>query len=155
MGIMGCYPDERAIENELGGKWGKFYEYTFEDTHTEAFEFPTDLDGTPLNLNGLMIVFERPARTTTIIDYVNINGQNYSVTSGATAATTKGINEAVIRNGLLHFDIFQRQVAGASAALNRFPNILQFINAITNFKVSCSTTNETGTKLTIYVLRGV
>lgn len=54
MAIMGCYPDERSIENALGGKWEKVESLEINDG--EIIVYDEDIDGRPLNINGIKLV---------------------------------------------------------------------------------------------------
>lgn len=151
MSIMPCYSDERSVENELGGKWEEFYEYTFTDSHAEGFEFPYDLDGSPLNLNGIKIVATaQTSGNSTIVFKVN----NISMIDMTTGFGNNAI-VFLVKNG---HSLGLWRANGYEATLTNLHSTLRMltteIDSIHNFVFS-STTNVTGLKLKFYVLRGV
>lgn len=153
MGIMGCYPDTRAVENELGGKWEKFYEYQFEETHGEGFEFPHDLDEneSPLNLNGIKIVASATgSNNSTILFKVNgIEMINMATGFG------NNIIEFYVKNG--HSLGFWRANGVATTLANVHSTMRMLttpMNNINSFEFS-STVNVSNMKIEFFVLRGV
>lgn len=149
MSIMGCYSDERSIENELGGKWEKFYEYQFKESHAEGFEFPHDLDGTPLNLNGIMIVTSGSA----------ITGRVTLVVNGVTMInTTSGFGGNVIKltvnNGMTN-GFWKAQGNNISPlTMSTTSNMCTtYADSISSFAINMVGASDT--LIEFYVLRGV
>ncbi|MCQ2088073.1 MAG: hypothetical protein MJZ37_08455 [Bacilli bacterium] len=155
MSIMPWYPDDRSVENELGGKWEKFYEFTFEDSHAEGFEFPHDLgDDTPLNLNGVYVVLEMSNAITTAFNVtLRIKDVDY-ITSNATTSVggTVSSMKSIASNGIIETTTRARS-GGNTSGTNTNDKIL-FGDSITDFSVIFQAP-PVDTKMTIYVLRGV
>lgn len=154
MSIMGCYQDKRAIENELGGKWTEFYSYTFEDSHAEGFEFPYDLDGTPLNLNGVYVVLDIANAITTQFNVtLRVEGIDYITTnSTTTVGGTVSSMKSIASNGIIETTTRARS-GGNTSGTNTNEKIL-FSDNITEFSVIFQAP-PANTKMTIYALRGV
>lgn len=152
MGIMGCYPDKRAIENELGGKWTLLYEYEFNESHAEGFEFPHDIDDTPLNLNGLYIIVDNSISTT--INFI-VNGAEIISTTFGFTSNQRTMFTSIIKNGMHEFSYLARHNidSASSVNLNTYPNAKFFADSITNF--SLALTGSAGAKVKFYCLRGV
>lgn len=151
-----------AITTNTGAKWEKFYEFTFEDSHNEAFEFPHDLDGTPLNLNGVRVVSTYP-NGTTITDkelklYVNGEQVCEYVDSSATVSggTIYSAINVTIKNGLLVTDFHERTAKTTRRNLQSCYDFMftDIIRSFT-FSIPSNRTFNAGETITFYVLRGV
>lgn len=149
-GWHACYNSDRAISNELGGKWTKFYEYTFESTHAEGFEFPTDLEGNPLNLNGLYIIITKDGASRSLATTLEVNGDLYHSDSSNLPSNSFYDLKTTINNGMS--ETWFKLGSGSGVYKSRF-DVLHFIDSITSFKFN--TTLDTGDKIEFYVLRGV
>lgn len=145
MAIMDCYLDRRAIENELGGKWDLFLSESFEEDRAEGFEFPTDFDGTPLTLNGIMIIMEN---TQSVTYYLDMDGESRGYTQSNRYAT----NQFTINNGAMNNIIKASTSKLTYSSITAFPTVIK--DRITNFKLS-SAHWYAGTSIKVYVLRGV
>lgn len=141
-----------AITTGTGAKWELLYEYEFDESHAEGFEFPNDLDGTPLNLNGLYIIIENSIATTVnlFINDVEIISTSFGFTSNQRTVFT-----SLIQNGMHEFSYLARHNidSASSVNLNTYPNSKFFADSITNF--SLALTGSVGAKVKFYCLRGV
>lgn len=150
MSIMGCYYDERSIENELGGKWEKFYEYQFKESHAEGFEFPHDLDGTPLNLNGIMIVTSGSATTGRVTLFVN-DVPMFNTTSDFGSSVIK----LTVNNGMINgFYKSQGNSRVSPQNMQTTSNMcITYADSISSFEINM--VGASNTLIEFYVLRGV
>lgn len=161
MAIMDCYPDKRAIENELGGKWELFYQYTFEDTHTESFEFPHDLDEneSPLNLNGVMVAIENDGNivsSSPTIDVVINDEDIYHAVNDMATSNTRYCGKFVIRNGAYDISVLRSGSKRQGVANYASYNGLSFlVDSIKSFSFISNTAYRANTVIKFYVLRGV
>lgn len=151
MSIMPCYPDERAVENELGGKWELFFEETREETGNVGLEWDKDFDEVPLNLNGFMVVVnfpEVPSSNAIFRSYVNtIQTDNFT----AYSTTQLGILtvKAVVKNGLLDKMAIRSNASGVFNV-----QLPMLIDNITQFGFTLGNVPRNST-IQVYVLRGV
>lgn len=159
MAIMDCYPDRRAIENELGGKWEKVE--TINVDGSDIFTYDEDIDGTPLNLNGIMLVGNiavSATATTSVYSGVNDNTLLFTSSNAITTGSPYFFIKAVNSNGLYDY----RQSASGSNVRGRMQTYSSstiettpFVNNYFRLALSVpSTATMTGT-IDVYFLRGV
>lgn len=158
-----CYNSERAISNELGGKWELFYEESFDETFYENIHFDEDLDGNPLSLNGVMFVIRERVGTATTATamqvYVNEVLQTlFSVGGASRPETTSSISTSIIKNGIINTESITRAYNyGSNIAINKGGRIT-FADVIKDIRIKPQTSEQafqSSFKLEIYVLRGV
>lgn len=150
-----CYNSDRAISNELGGKWELFYQETFETTHSEGYEFPHDLDEneTPLNLNGVMIILDRKSTTESVEITITINGTSFTTTIGASSRRTMYFNVDCKNGHLNNRFVITSPTSSATPYSNQQLNQL-FVEKINSFGLAV-TNVEKDSIVKFYVLRGV
>lgn len=151
-GWHNCYNSDRAISNELGGKWELFFEETREEAGNAGYEWDLDhTDDTPLNLNGIKIVAttpSTPSSTSTFrLLFDNTSFDNFTAYSTSQSGTITAT--AKIDNGVLTYSAYQ-----VNAAMRGGIQKPKFIDAINNFAFSLSNC-PVGTEFKVYVLRGV
>lgn len=152
MSIMGCYPDERAVENELGGKWELFFEEIREESGTAGYEWDLDhTDDTPLNLNGFKIVITLSTVPLAISTFRllldNTSFDNFTAYSSSQSGTITAT--AKVENGVLVYSANQ-----VNAAMRGGIQKPKFVDNINNFAFSL-TQCPIGAEIKVYVLRGV
>lgn len=157
MGIMGCYPDRRAVENELGGKWELFFEETLDESGNVGYEWDEDFDGTPLNLNGILILVKQNGVDAKATHSTRINGIRELNLQNSTAINDNLVTfiKSTISNGLLDSYGKTRNVeSGVGVGQWHCGISNQFISSITSFDYSTKSL-PAGANIKIYVLRGV
>lgn len=157
MSIMSWYPDERSIENELGGKWELFFEETREESGNVGLEWDKDYDDTPLHLNGIMVRVSSAdgitTANTTVTLSVNDNSLIRNVFNTGTSAIAY-VNQLEIHHGLLDGKYFISTNGQYTSTPFTTFNSNIFIDFINSLELSVSNVKE-GSKIQIYVLRGV
>lgn len=161
MGIMGCYPDKRDIENELGGKWEKFYEYTFEDSHIESFEFPHDIDEneSPLNLNGVIILISNEREKAISLGSLQLTINDTDILYGSSFSDGSSryyCFKSVVKNGALETYNTRSNTERAIGSVNSsFNGLFVPSDSIKSFSFIATPQYTERTKIEFYVLRGV
>lgn len=155
MSIMPCYNDERSIENELGGRWELFYEenLNFDEVSTEALEFPTDFDETPLNLNGVLVYIEGNS-TYNGTAKLQINNDTVLTQAYSMLPARFAMLKSTIENGFLNnvSSSASYRTTNTNLATTPYFNFTK-CDSITNFVLRLE--NILNTTVKIYVLRGV
>lgn len=153
-GWHSCYNSDRAISNELGGKWELIESHTFTQDEYESFEFPTDIDGNPLNLNGIFVEFMTTQNHTsaTVVTLKTENVDRVNI-SGATAG--RMYVSAVCNNGACR--IVRRETApdNETALSATRETVIMNTPNINSFTVAVTGQIRDNQKINIYVLRGV
>lgn len=150
MAIMDCYPDRRAVENELGGKWEKVE--TIDVNGSDVFIYDEDIDGTPLNLNGFMFKFN--LNTNTVV-YVNDGVHDiyfYNATpqfSVIRNINKNGFNDLTVAEVTTDSGRLRRQVYSSSIGLTDV-----FYGNYLSLSIANDNTAPVGT-IDVYFLRGV
>lgn len=157
MSIMGCYPDKRAIENELGGKWELFFEETRDESGNVGLEWDKDFDDLPLRLNGILVRVTSDNGITTANTTVTLTVNNNSLIRNVFNTGTSAIayiNQLEIHHGLLDGNYFISTNGQYTSTPFTTFNSNIFIDFINSLELSISNVKE-GSKIQIYVLRGV
>jgi len=140
-----------SITTNSGAKWEKFYEYQFEESHAEGFEFPHDLDESesPLNLKGIMIVTNGG----------NVTGQVTLVVNGVTMISTL----ADFGNNVIKLNVSNGMISGfwkAQGGKTSPQHMLTTCNmcatpadSISSFEINMVGASDT--LIEFFVLRGV
>lgn len=159
MSIMPCYPDERSIENELGGKWELFFEETRDTAGAVGLEWDKDFDDTPINFNGVLVIITQdgvPEQSKLSLE-INANSLNNRVitlsnTTTSVDALTTWIG-CTLDNGLINAFGKQRNTIAGAGSVYTGTNVI-FADRIHYFNFGI-TTVPVGTNIKVYVLRGV
>lgn len=151
MSIMPCYPDKRAIENELGGKWELFFEETRDEAGTVGLEWDKDFDDTPLHLNGVRIAVELGAvPDRNIVMQITVNDLMESFTAYSSGSGRKVQPTFKVNNGMIDH-ITVTTTGNARMSTNSIGYFADFINYL---KISIGYVYVNST-IKVYVLRGV
>lgn len=158
MSIMACYPDKRAIENELGGKWELFFEETREEAGDVGYEWDKDHnDNTPLNLNGICVVLTNEdqtivSRNSTLVLTLN----DKPIIDSATTFNFYSVTlKSTIKNNMLNTSLMKS--SDETVLTSPLHSIFGDTTIIDNInKIAFSMSGiQANTNLKFYVLRGV
>lgn len=153
-----CYNSDRAISNELGGKWELFFEETRDEAGAVGFEWDKDFDDTPLNLNGVLVIVNFPTLSGTATFSSFINGvETMRISNASTGAsnTTSFMINKISNNAIFPYSVTRVALPNTITPSFGIPfmnieNINKFVFA--NIQ---GTNVPVGTNIKIYVLRGV
>lgn len=159
MGIMPCYPDDRSVENELGGKWELFFEETRDEAGNVGLEWDKDYDGVPLNLKGVLIILDKNTAIASASSTCRVKLNDDIMVNDAiiSATSVKALFKTKVKNGLAESLFLRTTTTTPSIAITPFFSFAgssTFFDNITSFSFLAQSITE-GTKIRIYVLRGV
>lgn len=159
MSIMPCYPDERSVENELGGKWELFFEETRDESGAVGLEWDVDENDNPLQLNGVLVVITQngvPVQSSVSLNVISPSVSDRVITFNNATTNVENLKSWIgctVNNGLINAFGKQRNTITGSGSLNTGTNVI-FANSINYFNLAISTV-PVGTNIKVYVLRGV
>lgn len=150
MGIMGCYADECAVENELGGKWELVDETTLEEQDALVYD---EENGAPLNWNAVMFLITSATQQTIKVGYfVNDKSTSVITTNVSFNANSTRVYKTMYKNG---FNI--SAFSGVSSISATYSDVLKTHVPSQNTKYVAISFSEFSNPITIkvYAMRGV
>lgn len=151
------YNSNRAISNELGGKWELFFEETRTQSGAVDYEWDKNSDNTPLHLNGIMIIIRQNKIPSIAYHTLKVNGvTEIKLQNGASSNDNLvTVIKSKISNGLLETFGKSRMVESSEESVQlQSGSSNQLTNSITSFKYSASSLPK-DSEIKVYVLRGV
>lgn len=156
-GWHSCYNSDRAISNELGGKWEKFFEETRDESGAVGLEWDVDENGNSINFNGVLVIITQDGVPSQATGTLRINDNERVITLINSATTTTALVTTwlgcKINNGLVDSFGKQRNTLVGTGSLYTGINPI-FTDSINYLNIGF-TTVPSGANIKVYVLRGV
>lgn len=146
-----------AITTGTGAKWELFFEETRDTSGAVGYDWDKDVDNTPLNLKGILILVRQDTVVSITNHALSINGLPDLLLQNNASSNPNLITciKSQITNGLLEtFGKLRNKENTASSGQWQCGTSNQLVNNIHSFNYSI-TNVPSGTNIRIYVLRGV